>query len=363
MYCALLKVFRQAISQCSEDGAGEEEEELASARAGAERRSNALAGVSAAAGAEEAEDAEDADGLGPSSSDLPSTKRGLLDRALEYMDYMKGQGIVGDVVLYNCSISTCGRALDFERAESFFWEMQSLGVQPNSKTYSILIHSCLTCGEGDKALEYFRDARGQAGVINAHLCAQAMQAHACLRTSGTDPEGTLGEALRLFKELDIEGVQIDGVASASLVSLAIDLGLHDRALEILGEVCERPTGGERLPPEPFAVAADACAKRGDMEGAKAILERIRESEDFLPNNELGSSLINAFSKAGDLVTSFEVLELLLDRGVVPNSYSFSGLLYACACHGLPVLALKLYSLAKNTGAVTNDPALAGVWCR
>ena len=111
------------------------------------------------------------------------------------------------------------------------------------------------------------------------------------------------------------------------------------------------------------MAADACAKRGDMEGAKAILERIRESEDFLPNNELGSSLINAFSKAGDLVTSFEVLELLLDRGVVPNSYSFSGLLYACACHGLPVLALKLYSLAKNTGAVTNDPALAGVWCR
>ena len=64
MYCALLKVFRQAISQCSEDGAGEEEEELASARAGAERRSNALAGVSAAAGAEEAEDAEDAERRG-----------------------------------------------------------------------------------------------------------------------------------------------------------------------------------------------------------------------------------------------------------------------------------------------------------
>ena len=56
-------------------------------------------------------------------------------------------------------------------------EMQKLEVQPNSKTYSILIQACLSSREGDKALSYFRDAREQTGMINAHLGAQAAREH------------------------------------------------------------------------------------------------------------------------------------------------------------------------------------------
>ncbi|UPR01755.1 hypothetical protein HOP50_08g50770 [Chloropicon primus] len=347
MYCALLKVFRQGISNCSGSDEGEGEGEQGS---GQNRPLFGGGDRPPLAGSDEA------------SSSVPRTKQGLLEQALEYIDHMQEEGIVGDVVLYNCLISTCGRALNLEKAESYFWEMQSLGVEPNSKTYSILIHACLSAKEGEKALQYFRDAREQSGVINAHLCAQAVQAHAMLNTTKTDPGETLEGALKLYRELEIEGVQIDGVASASLISLASDLGYHDRALEILNAISHSAGASERPPPEPFAVAADMCAKQNDIEGAKGILRQIKDNENFLPNHELGASLINAFSKAGDLVTSFEVLEVFLARGIVPNSYSFSGLLYACACAGLPVLALKLYSLAKNTGSVTNDPSLHGVWC-
>ena len=352
MYCALFKVFRQAITNARDIAKD----------------------LVAAARSSPAPDQEGGGLAQPGQTDLHTagiestpTKHALLARALEYMDHMGEEGIVGDVVLYNCLISTCGRAFSLDKAESYFWEMQTLGVQPNSKTYSILIHSCLTSKEGDKALQYFRDARGQTGVINAHLCAQGIQAHAMLSKSAAQPEETLQDALALYKELVIEGIQIDGVASASLVSLAGDLGCPaDKALELLNDIIVTSSGNvrENLPPEPFAVAADMCAKQNDIEGAKNILKQIRENASFVPNHELGASLINAFSKAKELATTFEVLELLLARGCLPNSYSFSGLLYACSLAGLPVLALKLYSLAKFTGAMPNgnQSSLLGTWC-
>jgi pentatricopeptide repeat protein len=315
MYCALMKVFRQAIANSlKRDTSGEDNQSEA-----------------------------------------------LLEEALKYVDHMKEEGIVGDTVLYNCLISTCGRARQLEEAEKFFWEMQKLEVQPNSKTYSILIHACLSSREGDKALSYFRDAREQSGMINAHLGAQAIQAHGMLESE--DREETLEQAVELYKELDIEGIQMDGVAAASLISLAGDLGYHQKALEILNtQIFSSSAYRERLPPEPFAVAAAMCAKQSDIEGAKGILAHIQTHSTLIPNHELGASLIDAFSKVGDLVTSFEVLELLLSRGCSPNSYSFSGLLYACACAGLPVLALRLYELAKKTGAVPNTDCLYGTWC-
>ena len=315
MYCALMKVFRQAIANSlKRDTSGEDNQSEA-----------------------------------------------LLEEALKYVDHMKEEEIVGDTVFYNCLISTCGRARQLEEAEKFFWEMQKLEVQPNSKTYSILIHACLSSKEGDKALSYFRDAREQTGMINAHLGAQAIQAHGMLESE--DTEETLKQAVQLYKELDIEGIQMDGVAAASLISLAGDLGYHQKALEILNtQISSSSAYRERLPPEPFAVAAAMCAKQRDIEGAKGILAHIQTHSSLIPNHELGASLIDAFSKEGDLVTSFEVLELLLSRGCSPNSYSFSGLLYACACAGLPVLALRLYELAKRTGAVPNIDCLYGTWC-
>ena len=332
MYCALLKVFRQAMTRKG----GKSGRGYASSHSSSRKRS-------------------------PLEGESQSENEVLLEKALGYVELMKEQGIVGDVVLYNCLLSTCGRADNLEKAEGFFWEMQTLGVQPNSKTYSILIQCCLSSKEGEKALDYFRDAREQKEVINAHIVAQAVQAHSMLK-AGTEPEEALSEARRIYKELEIEGIVMDGVASASLVSLASDLGHHEIALEILNEISTSSVSRERIPPEPFAVAADMCAKQKNIEGAKWILRQIEENSNLFPNHELGSSLINAFSKAGDLVTSFEVLELLLSRECLPNSYSFSGLLYACAFSGLPVLALKLYELAKQMGAIPESESLYGVWC-
>ena len=249
-----------------------------------------------------------------------------------------------------------------------FTPLQDNGIEPNAKTFSAILHACLETRSGELALAHFADARAIDGVVNAHLCAQAIQAHGHLPPASPaqggrgDGSEALEEAIALYKQLNLDGIEMDGVALASLVTLAGDLGHHDAVLSILELIVASTPGPNARYPEPFAVAADLCAKTDNLAGAREVFE-LTQGLKIVPNQELGASLINAMSKNKDFAGCLAVFRYLLECRVVPNYQNYTGLLYACAVEAEPVLALELYAFAKRTKQwPANNSDVAGVWC-
>ena len=93
MYCALLKVYRNAITKAGKHA----------------RRSNGSSSSHAS------------NSVSEGSRAVPDR---LFGEVLDHVDAMKDGGVEGDVGLYNCLISTCAAAGALEEAETFFQEMQ-----------------------------------------------------------------------------------------------------------------------------------------------------------------------------------------------------------------------------------------------
>ncbi|THU63250.1 hypothetical protein C4D60_Mb01t13750 [Musa balbisiana] len=85
---------------------------------------------------------------------------------------------------------------------------------------------------------------------------------------------------------------------------------------------------------------------GRIDDAKKLFDRMskRNSDVFL-----WTSMICAYAKNGSMMRCFELFVQMLERGVRPDSYTFSGLMKASAEFGFLELTLQLHSMVVRCG--------------
>merc|ERR1719453_2188004 len=79
----------------------------------------------------------------------------------------------------------------------------------------------------------------------------------------------------------------------------------------------------------FTAAIDACAKRGDVLGAEAWLEKMLAA-GLEPNVVSFSTLIDACAKASDPKSAEKWHDRMVAANVLPNAHSFSAIISAFA---------------------------------
>ena len=288
--------------------------------------------------------------------DSPGRKAGLLDQAFALAELMPGEG-VREPEAYNSLVVACGRAKAPDRIAEVLGAMGAAGVAQGIETCNARMRAHIDNGDGARALALFADAKAQG--LAPTMKTFTLATSACLDGGGPDAEAKLARAGEIFNEALKGGGPLDGIFVAAQMSTAVTLGRADRALSLFQKLDLLLLPNQ---PEPFAIAADICAKAGATDLGAELFEKVL-SKRVVPSVELAGALIDIFSKNADYVQAFRVLNHMLEHRVKPNTYIFSGLLYACAKAGQTRVALGLHEVAAQAGALPTSRHHLGVWSR
>eukprot|EP00439_Symbiodinium_sp_Y106_P047159 s3076_g6.t1 len=138
----------------------------------------------------------------------------------------RNQGWVNDRFLHNNFLKACAHAGDVARAERFFQQMQSDGVEANIKTYGKLMEAAAQAGDVETTKKWFDELRARGKQPPAPRMARAH----------FKAQNFLAGRQWLFDETFRDRLAPDIVSYNELLAALGELGDKNTAAEVLLEV-------------------------------------------------------------------------------------------------------------------------------
>ncbi|KAF7842914.1 pentatricopeptide repeat-containing protein [Senna tora] len=177
-----------------------------------------------------------------------------------------------------------------------------------------LLHMYAACGETESAHQVFelmteRDLVAWNSVIN-----------------GFALNGRPNEALTLFREMCLEGVEPDGFTMVSLLSVCAELGALELGRRVHAYMLKV---GLRENLHATNALLDLYAKCGNIREAQKLFNEMREKHIVSWTSLIVGLAVNGFGE--EALDLFKELET---QGLVPTEITFVGVLYACSHCGM-----------------------------
>jgi len=223
---------------------------------------------------------------------------------------MKSKGMES-VVTYNTIMDACARCGHMERVAEVLNNMQQAGIAPNIITYSTMIKGHCQAGELQKAFGLLEKMRRDTNLKPDEIMYNSL-------IDGCSQNNLVDEGLRLFQQMQDEGVRPSNFTLSAVVKLMSRARRLDRAYDLVHE-----TAGKY---------------------------RIR------PNVHVHTNLIQACIAARQLSRALSGLERMVEDRVQPNERTYAILLRACISSGLFETTVGLLRAA--LGLNWAPPALA-----
>ncbi|BFG17220.1 hypothetical protein CerSpe_034940 [Prunus speciosa] len=253
------------------------------------------------------------------------------------------------VFLWNTLIKAYVKNGIFTEAAFVYRQMHLLGVRPDQFTYTFVVKACaelpeLWAGSAVLAhvvkygLEFVAMVRtelilmfakfGELGMadflfetmVDRDLIAWNAFIAACVQN------GNAGQALALFRQMDVAGIKPDAVSVVSAFSACGQLGCLENGEEIYGImrkygiVCNIIVANARL---------DMYVKCGSIDMAEALFE------DMPQRNVISwSTMVIGYSINGESEKALNTFSRMQKHGVQPNHVTYLGVLCACSHAGL-----------------------------
>ncbi|KAF3976422.1 hypothetical protein CMV_000394 [Castanea mollissima] len=190
-----------------------------------------------------------------------------------------------------------------------------------------LVHMYAACGHADSAHKMFdlmidRDLVAWNSVIN-----------------GFALNGMPSEALTLFREMGLEGVQPDGFTMVSLLSACAELGalaLGRRAHVYILKI------GLSVNLHVNNALLDLYAKCGSIREAHKVFNEMEDKNVVSWTSLIVGLAVNGFGKE-----ALELFKELEREQLVPSEITFVGVLYACSHCGMVDAGFKYFKRMKN----------------
>uniref|UniRef100_A0A7N0ZVL6 Chlororespiratory reduction 4 n=1 Tax=Kalanchoe fedtschenkoi TaxID=63787 RepID=A0A7N0ZVL6_KALFE len=228
-----------------------------------------------------------------------------------------------DDVSWNTMISAYARVKDVESATHLFERMP----EKNEVSWTSMIGVYGSLGDLDTARAYFdqmplRNVVSWNSLISCHT--------QC---------GKFEEALQLFVQMITDGLSPDGFTFVSVLSACAHLGdlqLGKWIHYLLGD-------GVQFGVEVRTALMDMYGKCGDVGRAFTIFIKIGNKDIFCWNIMIKSLAIH--SRVED---SIELFQSMRDDGLMPNSFTFASVLFACSHGGYVDTGRKIfYSMERD----------------
>ncbi|XP_072992600.1 pentatricopeptide repeat-containing protein At2g01510, mitochondrial [Typha latifolia] len=235
---------------------------------------------------------------------------------------------------------------------SLYHRMRCLGIRPDNFTFPFVLRACADLIDVYLGMAVHAVLLRVGLVFDAIVETELMVMYAKLgesdlaehvfeelgRTDGKDliawnalisafsQNGHADKALKLFKQMELEGVEPDSITLVSVISSCAYLGCLE-----LGRKLHRRVREEMQKPNVFVDNAllDMYTKCGCMDEASKLFDEMRQR-----NVVSWSTMIGGYAINGDSRGALALFSCMEDVGVRPNEVTFLAILTACSHAGL-----------------------------
>ncbi|OVA06543.1 Pentatricopeptide repeat [Macleaya cordata] len=261
------------------------------------------------------------------------TQNGLPVEALTLFHEMKSTGLRPNEITMVGALTACAQLGDLKQGK-----LLHLYIQENRINYDVFVGNALInmyskCGDLDGAIFVFRQMQDRDIFSWTALITGYVQG------------SKFKEALALFQEMQLSGVEPNEVTLVSLLSASSQLGALDQG-KLLHAYIEEHNVTYDLCLENALV--DMYAKCGCLERALQIFHGMTCRDIFSWNSMIGGLAINGHGK--DAINLFSQMQRRED--VVPDGVTFMAVLCACTHSGLVHEGYQYFLLMSSKYGIT-----------
>lgn len=233
------------------------------------------------------------------------------------------------VYLWNILINEYSRVGDFREGVYLYYKMKEFDVEPNSYTFSCV----LKCFAGLGSLKEGEKAHGS--LLKLHLGTNTTVVNSLI--SFYHKCGSVRSAQKLFDEL----LDRDVISWNSMISGYASNCLPEKGLEVFKQML---CSGAVPNLTTITCVIAACADIGVVEFGK-MLHGYALKTGLLSDLTCNNTLLDMYSKCGDLDSVIRVFEKMDDRSIV----SWTSMIAAYTREGLFGVAIRLFHEMKDKG--------------
>eukprot|EP01018_Ginkgo_biloba_P001571 Gb_40472 [translate_table: standard] len=234
-------------------------------------------------------------------------KRGLLKEALHIL-HVIDQAV--DTSTYACLLQMCIKKKALSEGKLVHLHMNAKGYVPDRFLQTTLVSMYAKCGSLVDARKVFdempkRDVRSWTVMIAAY-----------------SRHGLAKEALTLFHDMQLSGIQPNQYTFSCVLSACANLGSLEQGVEIHEKITR-----SGLQSNVFVGNAlvDMYAKCGSVEHARNLFDKMPQRDVVSWNAMIAAYMRHGLSE--EALTVFEQMKMI---GIQPNQFTFSSILPACA---------------------------------
>ncbi|PON39692.1 Tetratricopeptide-like helical domain containing protein [Parasponia andersonii] len=232
----------------------------------------------------------------------------------------------GDLVLWNTMLAAYADLGHSGEALKLFYQMQLDGVPPSVISWNSIILGFLKNSQVNEAKDMFSQMLS--------LGIQPNRVTWTTLVSGLAENGFGYEAISVFQLMQEAGIKPNAVTIVSVLSASIDMALLRYGKAIHGYL----TRHFLCLSIPLATSlVDMYAKCGNIDQAKKVFDITEEKEVPMYN-----AMISGYALHGQALEALALYGYLEEEGKMPDSITFTNVLYACSHSGMVAEGLQLF---------------------
>eukprot|EP01018_Ginkgo_biloba_P008462 Gb_26311 [translate_table: standard] len=251
-----------------------------------------------------------------------------------------------NVVSWNAMIAAYARHGCCEQALTLFYDMHQNGVQADEFTYASVLPACAKLAALEQGKEVHEDVIRTGFLSDIFVANALLDMYAkCGNTkdafhvfdkmserdvvswsamiSGYADNGYFDEALKLFRQMQVTGMEPNSVTFACVLSTCANLAALHEGKEVHGDVIR---SGFQYDIVVGNALVDMYAKCGSIEYARNVFDKMRRRVVVSWNAMIGGYAMHGCGKQ-----ALQLFEQMKYRGIKPDHVTFIGVLSAC-CH-------------------------------
>ncbi|MCL7027141.1 hypothetical protein MKW94_012134 [Papaver nudicaule] len=251
-----------------------------------------------------------------------------------------------NIVLWNVMLMAYGQSGNLSESLEIFTQLQIEGLRPNQYTYPSILRTCTSLGAMDLGEQIHTHVIKTGFELNVYVCSVLIDMYAkhgkldiareilerlpakdvvswTAMLAGYAQDGQCIEALKLFKEMQIQGIRSDNIGFSSALSAcagiqALNQGQQIHAQSyIVGYSMDLSVGNSLV--NLYA----RCGKVQDAYLAFRIIDNVKDEISW-------NGLISGFSQSGHSEEALQVFNQMNVLGARPNLFTFCSAVSASA---------------------------------
>ncbi|XP_023900372.2 putative pentatricopeptide repeat-containing protein At1g69350, mitochondrial [Quercus suber] len=266
-------------------------------------------------------------------------QKGLLKEALVVFVQMQTRGLMPDSYGLASSLSACGSVSSIQLGYQIHGHVIKRGILDEFVQNS-LIDMYSKCGLVNCGYKIFETIEQKSVITwNSMVC-------------GFSQNGNSEEAIRLFDQMYMNGIEMNEVTFLSVIQACSHLGHLEKGKWVHHKLI---TGGLNKDLYVDTALTDMYAKCGDLQAAQGVFNSISERSVVS-----WSAMIAGYGIHGQINAAISLFNQMVDSGIKPNEVTFMNILSACSHVGSVEEGKSYFSSMRDFGIKPNTEHFASV---